>query len=289
MRLIFFALLFYTIPLPCISSNDSLALYRGWKPQTQSSLIICNANYRIKANQSPLSSGHGPALELGLNLGYFFSHKWLAGVYAGWGWRDLLWNTSYSKTYLNDFNAAFSGPSLTGNDSIVVNKMSSLMKGSYYYHDIENYAGIIFRLPYRWMPTVKIYTGRLSSEYKTGGTDRVDLKPYVASDKKYDNDYFSIDRNLKWGTEVTLYDGYTIIATAFDGTAVSKKKNLRHRSNLACFSFYFEQIDSYHSVFNYDNGAQQVSVPFDRVLTPSFLQKYKTEYNAGFRISFGLF
>src|SRR4051812_6024730 len=62
--------------------------------------FLYNIGYRTPLNRNVmLNSGHGLCFEGGFNAGRLFSKKILLGLYAGWAWKDGLWNTSFT----NDF------------------------------------------------------------------------------------------------------------------------------------------------------------------------------------------
>lgn len=265
---------------------DSLQ-YRGWKPQNQSSLIIGNVSYRVKLNRSPLSSGKGLGFEVGFNPGYFISQKLLLAVFAGYELKDWFWNTSYDAGYLRDFNANFNGQNFRGNDSIVVNKMASLVNGKGAFHNVNGYYGIMLRLPFRFAPVLKVYKGYQSAAYRSG-SDRIYLKPFLSDDKKYDHDYYSVDNSLKWGVELFLFNGFTRVGQ-YASLPLAARKNLKWMNNILALSIYFEKLDTYHSVFSYSNGPQVVDVPFTSCMSPAFLNKYRTDYNIGLRVSYGVF
>jgi hypothetical protein len=274
------------LSLPKPDYYDSVS----WKPQNQSSLIIANFNYRGNLNKRMLSSGHGFGAELGFNFGYFISQKLLLGAFGGWATRDILWNTSFNRGYLNEFNTSFNGSSLNGNDSIVVNKMASLFNQGGYFHDRSFYWGLIFRLPFRYAPIVKVYRGYVSSSYKSSSANRVILNPFVSSDKKFDHDYYDLVRNIDFGVELFLYNGRSRVQD-YDPNSYpkAKKKKLRWNKNVLGLSIYIEKLDAYHSAFSYTDGYHDVKVSFERVMSSDFLQKHKTEYNVGLRLSYGAF
>ncbi len=267
------------------SSYDS----SSWVSQNQSSLLVCNINYRFKINEGQISSGHGLGLELGFNFGYFISQKLLLAPFVGIGMRDIFYPTRFSSSYVNDFNANFNGSSMTGNDSIAVNYMASIINDKQYYHERNSYVGLMIKLPYKHMPIIKIYTGESSLAYKTLD-EKIQLKPYVSSDKKTDNDYFDINRKMNWGLEVFLYNGHTHVRNyESQYLSVANRKRLKWCTNALALSIYVQQFDVYHSHFSFSDGYHDVDVPMTAFMNESFMNKYKKDYFVGLRLSYGIF
>ena len=269
-----------------VNYTPDTLIYGGWEKQNQSSLFVLNVNYRARLNKGVLSSGKGLGIELGLNLGYFISQKFLLAPFLGWEMKDIFWNTGYSSTYVNDFNAGFSAQSLTGNDSSLSIGMKRLFNNGTSFHDVNQYFGLMFRLPYSWAPVCKIYIGVASQELKTS-LYTINMQPYVSSDKSYDHDYIGVYRKLKWGAEIFLFSGYNRLAHS--ELPLAERKGLRRLTNILALSVYMQCLDTYHSTFSFSDGYHYVSVSFDRVMSQAFLNKYKTEYVVGVRISYGLF
>lgn len=261
----------------------------SWIPQNQSSLFIANINYRFKVNKSPLNSGHGFGIEVGLNLGYFISQKLLLAPFGGLSTRDLLYQTKFNSGYLNDFNSNFNGTDMQGNDSMVVNYMASIINEKGYFHDRTVYYGLMIKLPYKYMPIIKVYKGGSSLAYKTS-REPIQPKPYVPSEKRDDNDYFDIYRKMNWGFEVFLYNGRTrVIDYNYQSFPYAKKKNLRWCSNLLAVSMYFEEYDTYHTTFSFSDGYHNIDVPMQSFMNQNFMNRNKKEYNIGIRLSYGVF
>lgn len=276
---------YYDYSFEEVKSFDS----SSWKSINQSSLFIGNINYRFKINKGSINSGHGFGIEAGLNLGYFFSQKLLAAPFLGWGMRDILYNTRFNSNYLNDFNNNYNGTSLTGNDSIAINYMADLMNKKGYFHDLTTYYGLMIKLPFNYMPIVKIYRGNTSLSYKTLN-ETIQLEPRVSSDKKTDKDYYDISRKMNWGVELFLYNGHTQI-TNYGNTSLSAKIRRKYKwsINALAFSIYAEEYDTYHSRFSFSDGYHNIDVPMESFMNKSFMNKYKKEYYVGLRLSCGIF
>lgn len=261
----------------------------SWRPQNQSSLFICNVNYRFNLNNSQINSGHGLGLELGFNLGYFISQKFLFAPFVGMGMRDLFYQTKFNPDYMQSFNSNYYGNTLTGNDSIVVNYMKNLVNSKGYFHERNSYIGIMIRLPFKYMPIMKFYTGESSLSYKTLN-ETIQLKPYVSGDKKTDNDYFDITRRMNWGTEIFLYNGHTRVRN-YENTifSVEQCKRLKWSTNALALSVYIQQFNTYNSVFAFSDGYHNVSVSMSSFMKDSFMQSHKKDYFIGLRLSYGIF
>lgn len=261
----------------------------SWKPQNQSSLLIANVNYRFNFNNSQINSGHGLGLEFGFNLGYFISQKFLFAPFVGMGMRDLFYQTKFTSGYVQSFNNNYYGNTLTGNDSIVVNYMKNLINSKGYFHERNSYAGVMMRLPFKYMPIIKLYTGESSLAYKTLN-ETIQLKPYVSGDKKTDNDYFDITRRMNWGAEIFLYNGRTRVRN-YDNTvfSVAQCKRLKWSTNLLALSVYIQEFDTYHSHFTFSDGYHDVSVSMSTFMNSSFMQSHKKDYFIGLRLSYGVF
>jgi len=268
------------------ASDPKPYVHKSWIPENQSSLFLWNISYRYKLNKGILSSGHGWGIELGLNPGYLISQKLLLGVFGGWGMRDILYPTRFENSYLKDFNAEFDGTTLSGNDSVVVNYMASVMQKKGYFHELNVYGGVMIKLPYDYMPVIKVYTGTSGFLYKTL-SKTVQLKPYDPSHQGYDNDYLSIERRLAWGLEVFLYNGRTKVRE-YDFTYAQKKK-WRWSYNLFALSVYVEQFNTSNTRFTYSDGVHDVDVKMSSFMSPAFMNRHKKDYNIGLRLSLGSF
>jgi hypothetical protein len=242
-----------------------------------------DVNERMRISPNVLNSGKGIGLELGFNPGYFFNRHLLLGVFGGIAMRDILYNTGFKSSYRNDFNQAFNGSGFHGNDSLVVNQVASYINtGSF--HDQEIYYGIIFRLPYKWAPVVKVYTGQLNWVYKT----QYHLPVTPSSETRNDNDHYNISHTIKWGAEVFLFGGHTRI-TDYGALPFSKKKPHLFSTHVLPLSFFIERIGSEQSKFNWEDGQISVTIPANKILSPAFMQKYSANFYYGFRIFFGTF
>ena len=265
------------------SNADTLLHYAGWKPQNQSSLILISVNERMRVSPDVLHSGKGLGFEGGINPGYFFNQRLLLGFFAGWAMQDGMYSTTFTNSYRNDFNQSLNTTGLHGNDSLVVDKLSSLVNGGGL-HDQEYYYGLIFRLPYRRAPVVKLYTGQMNWRYRTFDH----LQVYTANaSQEYDHDYYKVTHSLRWGAEVSLFDGYSEV---YEYENIHpKNKRYFARVNILFLSFFLQRINSGQSVYSFDNGVVKINFPASSLLRPAFVQKYKANFYYGFRLSFGLF
>lgn len=257
------------------------------KPLNQSSLFIANASYRMKANKSPLHSGRGLGFELGLNLGYFVSQKLLIAPFIGYGFRDAILNTSYSDEYIDDLSNSYDPSILNRTDKLAVDRLVSFIKNGDDFHETVDYYGLMIRLPFRYSPIIKIYTGNVSQLYKT--FDQLALDTTISSNGKYDHDYLSIDSKMKWGAEFFLYNGVSKSFQYDYLNTMIKEKDLNFSLNIIALSVYFEQIDNSNASFYFTNGPENVRVPLKNVMSQSFMDKYRKDVNFGFRLSCGMF
>ncbi len=261
----------------------------SWVSQNQSSLFIINANYRFKMNAGYLSSGHGFGAEFGFNLGYFISQKFLLAPFVGIGTRDILYQTKFTPGYMSDFNRGFNSSQLSGNDSLIVNYMASIMSDKGYYHQRLSYYGLMIKLPYKYIPILKMYTGESSLSFNTFN-EPVQPQPLTPSNRKTDKDYFDITQKLNWGFEVFLYNGRTRVRNSELPLLNSKQKQrLKWSSNLLALSLYIEQYGNSKSKFTYSNGYYNIHVPMSSFMTQEYMNKYKKTYNIGIRLSCGIF
>lgn len=270
-----------------ISAQDSVRSFSA-KFSNQSSLIILNANYRVKVNKSQLNSGRGLGLEIGFNIGYFFSQNLLIAPFGGVGFRDAFLNTGFRDSYIADVNSSFNPSGLNRSDSIVATSIISFMnKNGNNFHDNTEYFGLMLKLPYRYCPTLKVYTGSIYQQFKTGLQLRLDSN--LTSSDKFDYDYYSIQSKIKWGAEVYLFNGFSKSYQYNYPFEIIKKKDLKFKLSILLLSFYYEQIDNSKTTFKFTNGPENVSVPFEKVMSQAFRAKYKNDYNFGFRLSVGMF
>lgn len=263
--------------------SDAPELPGGWGQHNQSSLFIGSINERMRVSHNVLNSGKGLGLEAGINPAWFFNSRLTLGVFAGVAMRDVFYNTKFSDAYINDFNRSFNGTGLQGNDSLVANQYARLI-GKAGFHDREVYYGIVFRLPYKWAPVVKLYTGWLYWVYKTD--NHLPVKP--DSDTRNDNDEYDIDHRISWGAEVFLFPGYTRVGDYHEFPFI-KKRPLTYLTYRFPISFFIERISTAHSTYHFDTGELSVNLPQERILSPSFIDQYKSNYYFGFRISYGCF
>jgi hypothetical protein len=268
-----------------VTSYDNIT----WAPQNQSSLIVCNVNYRFKLNNTILSSGHGLGVELGFNFGYFISQKLLLAPFVGIGTRDLFYPTQFNKNYIHSYNTNYNATALTDNDSIVVNYFNSVIGARGYYHERQSYFGLMIKLPYKHFPIIKLYAGESSLSYKTLNTT-VNLKPYVSSSQKTDNDYHDITRKLAWAVEVYLFNGRSRIRNYSNTVFSTKQQNrLKWNTNLLALSVYIQHFDLKQSNYMFSDGYHNIKVPFATFMNPEFTNKYKSENYIGLRLSWGIF
>jgi hypothetical protein len=243
--------------------------------------ILFSASYRLPVNKSRiLNSGHGIAIEAGINPARFFSGKTIIGLYAGWGWRDHLWSTSFDRQFVHDYQSTVITETLSARDSSIVHVSKELFrekKGASVplpgcetnsFHNYSIYYGIILRLP-RYSPVLKLYTGSVRAHYQGPG----DL-----IEPQKEHTIVQLRRKM-YGAEILLSDPLGFICR--------KKQYPSWLANLA-FSFYYEQNDFSTAVLYFSDGEQELHIPLKRFTGSAFLNKYKKEQTFGFRFSYAL-
>jgi hypothetical protein len=253
---------------------DSCALCKSKKP---SSLFLFTAGYRMPVNKNAIiNSGHGFYFEGGINAGRLISKTSVVGLYAGWAWKDGLWSTHFNNEFVKDYNASLNKEaSFSSLDSAIISTASQLIgtkKGSSVtmpgcemrsFHNYSLYYGVMVKLPGRFAPIVKVYTGSTRSHYQGGGN-------LVA--KNTDYAIFQIRRAM-YGCELMLFKGFP------------RSSGL----NVASFSVYYERCDFYNATLYYDDGERSRSISLKKYAAPSFLTKYKNEMTWGLKLACTVF
>jgi hypothetical protein len=280
----FTALLVYLTAAIHVSANTDSTFFSNFKPVEESSLFLFTAGYRMPVNKaSVLNSGHGVYLEAGINPGHLISKKLIIGLYAGWAWKDKLWSTSFNNAFIEDYRSSINSEShFSSLDSTVINASANVFASKsgrsltlpgcemQSFHNYSFYYGAMLRLPYKYIPTVKLYMG-ITGSYILGSGDLIT--------KQNDYSVFQLKRAL-YGCEVILFRG-------FQAASKSNTKFPVHK-NICSFSVYYETYDFYNSSLYFFDGEQRTNIPLKRFLSSSFLQKYKNENAWGFKVSFAI-
>jgi hypothetical protein len=282
-KFLFYSLvfLFAFLKLSSGNSTDSCFLLK-LKPSGRSSLFLFTAGYKMPLNKNKIiNSGHGFYFEGGINPGYFISKKTLIGVYAGWAWKDGLWSTSFNKDFIRDYKNAINASDVkyAGIDSSVIfsskevlannNGRSATLPGCEMrsFHNYSLYYGIVFRLPIKYSPVVKLYIGTTRSHFQGKGGLATQNKEY---------NIYELRRNM-YGCEFVFFRGvHNMIATG---------DREIHRY-FGALSVYYELCDFYNSSLYFDDGDNTIKRPLRSFTSQAFLQKYRTEHAWGIKLSF---
>lgn len=253
----------------------------GGKKSEGSSFVMLSLGYRMPVHSGNiLRSGRGLALELGLNPGKFISGGLVLGVYVGWCWRDVLWNSSFQDDFKKDYQHQVNngGDNLSNSPDSSIIRTSAVLFGTQRgrapvmpncetrsFHDYSLYYGIMIALPFRNCPLLKLYTGFTRAHYQGNGE---------FDGTQYDYTIFQLRRPV-YGAELMLFRGFRYERSG-------KKGDLR----LAALSLYYEQSDFTRSSLYFDNGQYTRSIGLETFCTPDFLSKYRTEIRYGLKLSF---
>jgi hypothetical protein len=273
MKQIFITFLFFCVLLS--------AAYANTTPHAPSNkiagqnLFSFTAGYRVPVTSGKIiNSGHGLYFEGGLNTSKLFADKLSLGIYGGWAWRDILWSTSFNNSFLGDYKNAvnISDRSFSSLDSAVITSSSNLFEtrsghsvnmpgcATRSFHNYSLYFGIILKLPSRWLPVIKLYTGSSRTHYM--GTDII---------TPGDNNILQLRRRM-YGAELEVLRG------------CGQKNVLKHLS----LSLYGELYNFTNSSLYFSNGHTSATVELNKFTNPGFLRKYNNEVSAGFKLAFSI-
>lgn len=269
-RSFFFILVFEVVLFNALSGQDSLSQR---KLLVKQSPVFFTVGYRVPLNKNKIiNSGHGLYTEGGINLGRWISKNLVLGLYGGFAFQDRSWSTSFNQNFSDEYGASIKkDQQFSGLDSAVIFSSASLFKtrkGSSItmpgcetnsFHNYSLYYGLIFKLPLKYFPILKIYKGTTRSYYMGDG--------YIASKQKEFN-IFEL-RRIMYGCEAV------IIAIPF------KKIN----ASLG-LSIYYEHCNFYNSTLYFYDGSESRNIPLQNFINSSFLTKYKNETAWGMKINF---
>ncbi len=231
-----------------------------------------------------INSGRGLYFEGGMNPGILISKKLVLGFYAGWAWKDKLWSTSFNSDFVNDYRSSVDlEPHFSSLDSTVILSSKELISnangrsipipgcGAGSFNNFSIYYGIVLRLPYKYIPTLKLYTGVTRSHFQGDGN--------IATKEKEFN-VFQLRRAM-YGCELIVFKGLQRVSQCRDWKYPVRK-------NIGQLSLYYESCDFYNSSLYFYDGNQHTDIPLKKFMAPSFLEKYKTEVSWGFKLSIAI-
>lgn len=234
-------------------------------------------------NATIINSGHGIYLEAGINPGHLVSKKLVIGFFAGWAWKDRLWSTSFNNEFVKDYQSAINLEShFSSLDSAVITSSADLFaakKGTSLtlpgcemksFHNYSLYYGAIVRLPYKYIPAVKVYMGVTGTYLQASGDEITKQKEYNILQLK----------RAMYGCELVIFRGLQSVSK-------QNSKYPLHR-NTGTLSVYYESSDTYNSRLQFYDGEQETRIPLKRFVSDSFLQKYAKENSWGVKVAFSI-
>jgi len=248
-----------------------------------SSLFMFTVGYRLPVNANRIiNSGHGLYAEGGFNPGYLISKDLTLGIYAGFGFMDRFWSTSFSDEFVKDFQSEIANKEgLSGLDSLIIHSSADLfqektgtsatMPGCEMnsFHNYSMYYGIVIKLPYKYSPVLKLYRGVTSTRYLGGGNSIT-----------ANTDFNSVElKRVMHGCELMILS--TIQKKNTKSSTASESSNRR-----IGLSIYYETCDFYDAGLYFYDGNISRSLPLKNFVSPSFLHKYKNEVTFGFKLSY---
>lgn len=231
-----------------------------------------------------LNSGQGFYFEGGLNPGIFVSKKLVLGFYAGWAWKDKVWSTSFNSDFVNNYRSSVNLESrFAPLDSTVILASRDVISnangrtiplpgcGAESFNNFSLYYGMVLRLPYKYVPAIKVYMGVTRSHFQGDGN--------IATKEKEFN-VFQLRRAM-YGCELIVFRGLQRVSQCPDQKYPIFK-------NIGQLSIYYEASDFYNSSLYFYDGTQNTEIPLKKFMSTSFLERYKTEVSWGFKLSFAV-
>ncbi|MBL7933831.1 MAG: hypothetical protein JNL60_18145 [Bacteroidia bacterium] len=233
---------------------------------------MISLGYRIPIETGKIiRSGHGMAIELGLNPGMFIQKDLVLGMFGGWAWRDVMWSSFFHEDFKRDYNTQVNDQI----DNLSHSPDSSIIKTSNYlfsnqrgkaplapncetksFHDYSLYYGLMVALPFKNSPLLKVYAGYTRAHFQGDGK---------FEGKQYDYTIFQLRRPMQ-GLELMLFRGFS-----FKRTDIYKHGDLR----LAALSLYYEQSNFTKSGLYFDNGEYTRNIALEKFCSAEFLKNYK--------------
>lgn len=264
------------------TASDSLFFSKN-RSSKESSLFLFTAGYKIPVNKNIIiNSGHGLYIEGGVNPGHLISKNLVFGFYVGWAFQDRLWSTSFNQNFSNDFSASINKEqNYSGLDSAVIYSSSDLLKNTKgnsitlpgcemkSFHNYSYYYGVVLKLPYKYVPIIKLYTGTTRTYYQGSGN--------IATKQK-DYNIFEI-RRIMYGCELVIFKGVQNLLS-------NKIKKRPSNKNTGALSVYYESCNFSNSSLYFYDGINRTEIALRRFTNTSFLNKYKNEIAWGLKLSF---
>jgi hypothetical protein len=259
------------------NNSDSIVIK---STNTKRPSLVFTAGYRIPLNKNIIiSSGHGIYIEGGINAGRLISKKLLLGIYGGYALQDRFWSTSFRENFASDYKASINKEQpFSTFDSSLIYSSADLFKNakgsdatvpgcaSKSFHNYSLYYGLIFRLPHKYMPILKIYMGTTRSHYQGDGN-------IVTRQKEFN--IFELTRSM-FGCELGL-------SGSMIGSSHSQNKFSRIK-NMLGLSLYYESCNFYNSSLYFDDGSVTKKIPLRSFTSAPFLNKYKNEIACGIKL-----
>jgi len=253
------------------------------KSQEKSPLLLFTAGYRMPVNKnSIINSGHGLYFEGGINPTHFVTKNLVIGTYIGWAWKDNAWSTSFNSNFLKDYQPSINSDFNSSLDSMIISRSKEILSNNKgrsltmpgcemkSFHNYSLYYGIIIKLPYQYIPIIKLYTGTTRSHFQGGGN---------IITKQGDYNIIQLRRAM-YGCELIIFRGMN--AKPKDS---SPKNSFFQKIGL---SIYYEYCDFYNSSLYFDDGTHQRTIPLKRFISNSTLKKYRSEMVWGFKLSYSI-
>ena len=281
-RQLVFILFLHCITRISSGNPDSLLIGNGTDGDKQISFLF-TSGYRVPLNKNRIiNSGHGVYMEGGINAGGLIAENCIIGVYGGFAMQGRFWSTSFEKNFSDDYTASIKkDQSLSGLDSAIVYSSAGLFKNikgsaaampgcaTRSFHNYSLYYGLVFRLPSKYSPVLKLYMGNTRTHYQGDGN-------IVTQQKEYN--IFRLYRTMQ-GCEL----GFSRIL----GHGKNKSGKLfSGNGNSVGLSIYYETCNFYGSSLYFDDGEIKKRIPLQHYTTASFLMKYKREFYCGMKLFF---
>lgn len=263
-------------------NSDSLFASK-YGASKESSLFLFTVGYKMPVNKNIIiNSGHGLYFEGGINPGRLISKNLVIGIYAGWAFQDRLWSTSFNQNFSNDFNISVNKEqNFTSLDSAVISSSTDLLQNTNgssatlpgcemkSFHNYSYYYGIVIKVPYKYVPIIKLYTGTTRTHFQGAGN--------IATKQK-DFNIFEL-RRVMYGCELVIFKG-------FQGLLNKKSLKKYSNKNTGALSVYYESCNFSNSSLYFYDGTERTNIPLKKMMNASFLNKYKNETSCGFKLSF---
>ena len=262
----------------CFAEKDSL--FTSKKEELKlNNFFILTAGYRLPISKSKINnSGHGLCMEGGVNIGRLLSQKHVFGLFAGWGFMDKLWHTSFTQNFANDYGNSIKNESPNFiNDSSVIKSSVQLIKNkkgtssilpgcqTNSFNNYAMYYGIIIKLPNKYLPALKFYKGSLRSYFKGDKDLTIEASEYTI---------YELRRNM-YGCELMFLN---------INQCLKNKKSRKYKRRGIGLSVYYENYDFYNSTLYFNNGIIKSSTLLKTFVSNSFLLKYKNDHTLGIKL-----